>query len=239
MLHVAKARRGYSLIEVLVVLSIVGILAMVGLSSFGSRENGGVRSIMDEIEGTLANAQSTAVITSQDVYLSTQGTWVGGDLLLDGRPLNNTVAYPPSATDVAAGDDTKRSGSSSECFRSHFQNQRDHMSAGVATTAAWYTTALGTATDLKNVPVVSALTAAKGADLVGALGNRLFTGSANYVIVNGYTKRFETGFSVVVIGLSAGAPAARGALGVLVVPAGGSTIYKFFKPSGSDTWRRL
>ena len=76
-------------------------------------------------------------------------------------------------------------------------------------------------------------------DFVAALQNRLFTGGDNHVIVNGLTKRFERGFSIVVVGISGGNPRPKGPVGVIVVPANSSSIYKFYKAEGEDTWRRL
>lgn len=230
-----RLHRGYSLIELLVVLVIVGILAMVGVSMIGDRPTSAVRSVMDELEGTLSQAQKTASLTSQDVYLSTSGTWVGGNLLLDGRALSPSVSFPPAAGDLVAGDGTKRVGSNSECFRSLYPRSRDHLSAGVDT-ASWYSTALGGASDLKDVEPVKSST-----ELVNALasGNRLFTGSDHYAIVNGLTKRFEGGFSVAVVGLRDGQPIVGGPVGVIVVPANSTAIYKFYKSSNGSGWRRL
>lgn len=228
--------RGYSLVELMLVLFIVGVLTIVGLHYISGRQPGGVRSILDELEGALMNAQKATIVTSRDVYISTAGDWLDASMIMDARPFKSTVASPPLAGDLTPGDDTKRQGPSSECFRSHYLGNRDHNAAGVATSAheAWYATARGAAPDLAGVVPISAQP-----DFVAALGNRLFTGGANNVVVNGLTKRFETGFSVVVVGLAGGNPMPNGPVGIIVVPANGSSVYKFYKAEGESTWRRL
>jgi len=190
---------------------------------------------MDEIEGVLLNAQKTAVITSRDVYVSTKGAWLSSSLVMDGRALDlSTVSTPLTSDDLIAGVDAKRLGSSSECFRSLYPTDRDHQYAGVDCGNDWYAAALGGASDLKAVDPVKS-----DAALVAALGRRLFTGSNSYVIVNGLTRRFEKGFSIVVVGLRAGRPVVGGPVGVIVVPANGSGVFKYYKPDNSTTWRRM
>lgn len=226
--------RGYSLIELLVVLTIVGILSMVGVSMLGNRAGSSVRSVMDELEGTLMNAQKTAVVTSRDIYVATTGNWVAGTTVLDARALNDAaVANPPTAADLKAGVDAKRRGSPSECFRSLFTRNRDHQSAGVDCGAGWYAIARATAPELKDVEPVTSDPA-----FVDAMANPLFTGADKTIFVNGLTRRFETGFCIVVVGLRAGAAIPGGPIGVLLVPARSSNVYRYYKPDGSTTWRR-
>lgn len=227
--------QGYSLIELLVVLAIVAILSMVGVTMIGSRSSSSVRSVLDEVEGTIVGAQKTATTTSGDIYLSSGGAWNNGTLILDGRALNPTaVSNPPTATQVVAGVDAFRVGSSSECFRSRSPRDRDHISAGIDTGAGWYATACASA-----APLAATVPISSQADFVTALGNPLFTGADKTVVVNGLTKRFMTGFCVVVVGLRDGGPVAGGAVGVLVVPQNSASVYKFYKPQDSNDWRRL
>jgi prepilin-type N-terminal cleavage/methylation domain-containing protein len=229
---------GYSLIELLVVVAIVGVLTLVGLSTLGDRRGNSVRSVMDQIEGVLMNAQNAAVLSSMDIYVSSTGNWTDGSLIIDARPLNPAVvSYPPTAANIKAGVDANRLGGNSECFRSRYLTDRDHQSAGVNTGTNWYNTALGSATDLVSTSPVST-----NAGLVAAMGNPLCLGTAggdSYVILNGQTRRFETGFKVVVVGLTNGAPVSGGPIGVILVPANSSNVYKFYKQGGSTTWRRL
>jgi type II secretory pathway pseudopilin PulG len=220
-------------------MAIVGILAIVGVTMLGDRKANSVRSLMDQIEGVLMNAQSTAVSSSMDIYVSSTGQWTDGTLILDGRAFN--AANPPAPlvpADWKAGNDTKRLGSQAECFRSLYlsPSNKEHQLAGVDCGNGWYATARGSASDLKTVVPVSTTT-----DLVDAMGTTLFkgTGGDSYAILNGQTRRFETGFYIVVVGLAGGAPVAGGPVGVILVPKNSSNVYKFYKPSGSTTWRRL
>ena len=237
--------RGYSLIELLAVLTIVGILSTVGVATLSGRKAGGVRSIMDELEGVLMNAQKSTVVMSRDVYISTQGEWGAGTMILDARPFKGglngagqlVVPSPPGAGDLTPGDNTKREGSDSECFR-RLLRSRDHMSAGIPTSnqEGWYTIARGGAPDLAAVEPING---PANQNLVDALNNRLFKATLSSVVVNGLTKRFDQGFSVVVVGLAQGHPIPNGPVGVLVVPANSSSVYKFYKADGESTWRRL
>ena len=223
-----RSRAGYSLIELLVVLSIVGVIMLVGVSAIGNRGANSVRSLMDQIEGTLVNTQSTALLTSRDVYVATVGHWTDASLILDGRAL---IAAP---TSFNAGDDTNRVGSSSECFRSLYPRGQDHQYAGVDCADGWYAQALGNAPDLKTVDPVKSTPA-----LLDAMSTPLFKGTNNYLILNGQTRRFETGFYIAVVSLSNGVPTVGGAVGVILVPKNSGNVYKFYKPSGSSIWRRL
>lgn len=230
--------RGFSMIELLAVLAIVGVLAYYGVAMVRPRSSDSVRSVMGELEGVLLNAQHTASLSSQDVYIASTGNWTDGTLKIDARPMvpTATTATPPVA-DLAPGNAATRLGSTSEIFATRYlQNQRDHMYAGIATTTAWLTTSLGTATNLKDLPLF-ATTAMAG--FRTALGNPLCTGSFNYVVLNSISRSFDSGFCIVVVGMRGGQPIPSGPVGIIAVPAGGANIYKYFKPNGSNTWGRM
>ena len=241
MLPADRRCRGYSLIELLVVLAIVGALAWVGALSFRPNSTDAVRSEMAEIEGVLTNAQNAADLSTQDIYVSTTGNWIDGSFILDARPFvttgTNAVSSPPSTTttppQATPGNTTYRIGAVSECFRSLYpQHARVDLSAGVDTTT-WYGTALNGAGPLAGTPVANL------ANFALALGNPLCTGVLNSVVMNRANRQFNTGFYIAVVGLSGGAPIPGGPVGVIVVPAGSANVYKFFKPNGSNTWGRL
>lgn len=66
--------RGFSLIELLVVLIIAGILAMVGITSLGSRRKAAVRDLTLQMYSVLVDAQQLARSTGQMVTLHVKGT---------------------------------------------------------------------------------------------------------------------------------------------------------------------
>lgn len=231
---------GYSLIELLIVMVIVTILATVGVLMIGDRRASAVRSVMDEMEGVIYNAQKASFASSRDIFISTQGNWADETLILDGRPLQPppVTADPPVAADLVPGDDARRVGAGSECFRSHAVRDRDHQSAGIVVnagaTAGWYAAALGGAPGLASVAPISTQP-----DFVAAIGNQIFIGAQQTFTVSGLSKRFPVGFSVIVVGLRNGAPVPNGPVGILLVPRNSSTIYKYYKADNSTVWRLL
>lgn len=236
MIPMQRRSRGFSLIELLVVLAIVGILSIVGVVMIGDRKGSSVRSVMNEIEGVISAAQKATTITTRDIHLTTAGSWSAGTLVMDGRPLviptSIPLTWPTPADCVPDGDATKRIGSNSEVFRVNLKS-RDHMSAGVDVSNANYATALGTCPALETVSPINSQ-----ADLVQAMRNPIFVSAQKDIVINGQTKRFMTGFCVVVVGLSSGQAVANGPIGVLVVPANSASIYKFYRADQSNVWRK-
>ena len=234
--------RGYTLVELLVVMAIVGALAIAGVYMIRPRTRDSVRSIMNEIEGQLVNAENAALISPRDIYVVATGNWKDGSFVIDGRPfVPGTTVVPSDPTSnggvsLTPGVTGYRQGSLSECFRTlYLQGNQDHMNAGVDTTT-WYNTALGSAPDLATL---STFSASNMAGMKTALGTRLCNGTQQYVILSGLKQTFLTGFSIVVVGLRGGQPVPGGPIGVIVVPGAGGNIYKYYKPDGSNTWSRM
>ena len=90
-----RKANGYSMIELLLVLVIVGIMAVVGVAMLGNRKAASVRSLLDELEGSLTNARQLAVATGRDVQICSWGTWTGTWGSGSTRPL--VLAYGDSS----------------------------------------------------------------------------------------------------------------------------------------------
>lgn len=234
--------RGYSLIELLVVMVIITVLATVGVMMIGDRRAGAVRSVMDEIEGVLYNAQKSSFASSRDIHVTTAGAWIDASLIMDARPLVVPDPIPagwPNAAYLTPGLDANRVGAPSECFRSRFPSDRDHASAAIVVNPGGAATvryggALGTCPALETVSPLVTQT-----DFTGALANPIFTGAQQDIVISGLSKRFMTGFSIVIVGIREGIPVVNGPIGVIVVPRNSSIVYKYFKSDGSNQWKLL
>lgn len=207
--HPNKAT-GYSLIELLVVLAIITILAIAAVSVVGNRQAVAVRAVMDQVEGVLAAAHKQAS-TGADVTLSTDGVWGNSTFL------TYTGALAPA-----------------DSFR-YVLRSREYDYAGIACGTTWADDAI---TSLKKVAPTDT------APFLGALDLPLFTGAANptAAMINGYNKRYNQGFYIAIVGLRGSTPpipVISGPVGVIVVPAGSGSIYKFYRSNSADTWRRL
>jgi prepilin-type N-terminal cleavage/methylation domain-containing protein len=237
----AQGSRGYSLIELLVVLVIVGVMAMVGASMLGSRPTGAVRSVMDEMEGTLIGASRFAVATGNDVLIATSGDWGGA------QPME--AAYGAASLGVA----TILANATTNAFRvavnSNGSLKREHMYAGVVTkaTADWWGTAKTAAgmTDIESVPPFSVAATGFNGILTSATSPNLFLGSTNgtgSARISGATNRFTSSFWIEIVSLRNGQPVPGGPMGLLVVQGNGASVYKFYNPgiiNGNGTWRRI
>ena len=231
--------RGYSLVELLIVLVVAGILALVGVVMLGNRHTGATRAVMDELEGTLSGAHRLAGAMGRDVLVVTKGEWGGT------APMRMAYgdAAKGSATLLADG------AAASEAFHvavtANGSLLREHMSAGVVTQshANWWTAATDGLTDLASVaPFSDATTGFQG---LLADGNNLFAGGdgVGAMLISGTSLRFTSSRWVKVVSLSNGEPVKGGPVGVLVMKSAGGQVYRFYNPGrlgGADgSWRRL
>lgn len=220
--------RGFSLIELLVVLVIVGILAMVGVTMIGNRPSGSVRAVMDELEGVIASAHKRAVATGRDVVLNSQGDWNAA------TPMRLTYTGAAPADDFNLAVTANGAGLA-----------REHMHAGVVTDAAagWWATTIAGSTAISAGPPFLA-----GSDFLTILNTstlNLFRGAPTIgnVRISGANKRFATSFWIQVVAIQNGAPIPGGPHGLILVQANGATIYRFYNPGiingGNGAWRRM
>ncbi len=66
--------RGFSVVELLVVLAIIAILAMVTVSGIGSKQKAAVRELTQQMNSSLADAQQLARTSGRPVTLHVRGT---------------------------------------------------------------------------------------------------------------------------------------------------------------------
>lgn len=244
---------GYSLVELLVVLAIVGILAIAGVTMVGNRQTGAVRGLLDELEGALTNAHQAAVATGRDVAIVTWGTWDGGTLrLAHGNALQTDVQIQTAANDLLASlPHVDVLGATVAVPFRYLPRDTVHAQARVVTlgSAQWINvmqaTAAGTTNEDLNgvVPFTTVMTGV----LVDGPTRNLFqlelSAALQRNVISGASKRFTTTFMIPVVGTtSSGGALPGGPMGMIVVLANGATIYKFYNPGARDSdgkWRRL
>lgn len=204
-----KCASGYTLIELLVVLVIVGILAIASVQMIGNRPASAVHAVMDQVEGVIAAAHKGTSSTLGDIALTATGDWTASTP----ATLTYTGATGPADNFV------------------YTPTSRDHQYAGIDCGKGWSDNAiasLGTVPPFQTDPTFKAA--------LGSSGELFKTGKA---VINGYSKRANEGFYIAVVGLRGGVPVDSGPVGVLVMPAGSGTIYKFFRSNSAEPWRRL
>ena len=208
---------GYTLIELLVVLVIVGVLAIASVMMIGNRPASAVHGLLDNLEGVLATAQKGSTATLGDITLTATGNWTSS------TPAKLTFTGASGTADAFTYD----------------PHSRTQQYAGIDCGTGWADLAaasLATAFDAQKAGItdVNFLTNFKAA--LDPSANLFKSGSA---VINGYSKRANVGFYIAVVGLRNGTPVSGGPVGILVMPAGSGTIYKYFRTSSADPWRRL
>ncbi|GLH70052.1 hypothetical protein GETHPA_15850 [Geothrix rubra] len=204
-----KRASGYTLIELLVVLVIVGILAIASVQMIGNRPASAVHGVMDQLEGVIAAAHKGTTATLGDITLTATGNW--------------TAATPATLT---------YTGSTGPADNFVFTpTSRDHQYAGVDCGTGWSDNAIASLVTFPPFATDPTFGAALGAN-----SNLFKSGTA---VINGYSKRANKGFFIAVVGLRNGVPVDSGPVGVLVMPAGSGTVYKFFRTNSAEPWRRL
>jgi prepilin-type N-terminal cleavage/methylation domain-containing protein len=240
---------GYSLLELLVVLAIIATLALAGATRIGSRSNSAVRQVLGELEGHLMEDLELAAATGRDVAIASRGDWSVSSPLLLARENGTGLTAATVLADGQSAPSSFRLALASAGGNTFLA--RDHAHAGVVTGACpgWWATATGpdpengnTSADLATVQPFS--DHAAFSSLLADQTRNLFQGgtSTSLVTISGVTRRFNQSFWIKVVALRGGYPMPGGAMGLLLVQAGGSNIYTFYNPGtahGTGQWMRL
>jgi prepilin-type N-terminal cleavage/methylation domain-containing protein len=244
---------GYSLIELLVVLAIVGILGIAGATMIGNRQSGAVRGLLDELEGALTNAHQATVATGRDVAIITWGTWDAGTLrLAHGNALQTDVQIQTAANDLLASlPHVDPLGATVAVPFRYLPKDTVHAQARVVTLGSpqWVNVMQATPAGTTNEDIngVVPFTTVMAGVLVDGPTSNLFqlelTATPQRNVISGASRRFTTTFIIPVVGTTAsGGALPGGPMGMIVVLANGGTIYKFYNPGARNSdgkWRRL
>ena len=252
-----RADRGFSLLEALMVLTIMSIMAVMGVYMLGNRTGSAVRGLLDTLEGSLAEAHRSTVARGRDTALDTWGTWTAGGpmffaygdaTLTDGQiqvAAAGLVAHPAVLPDPVAVPYSQ-----TVAVPLLYQPNDIVMSRArvvVLGSGDWATAMGATAAGTQNQDITTVTPFAAGGLFSGLVtdANLLCTGAVNRTLINGFTQRFTSTFIIEVVALvgsGAGVVEVGGAMGLIVVQANGNSVYKFYNPGilhGDGKWRKI
>jgi prepilin-type N-terminal cleavage/methylation domain-containing protein len=252
--HARKAS-GYSLIELLVVLAILGILAMVGVSMIGSRSGAAVRTQLDELEGVLTDARKVSIATGRDVAVDNWSNDLAspliiacGDAALADSDLVATASSMLRGTSVTAVPYSQTVTVLYHQFANDVNQSRTRIV--MPGTSDW-ATATGT-TGYQNINTVAPFNGVTQPSFAGLVAdaNNFFNTVTTRLVISGTSHRFTIGnpppgqtFIIQVVGTSPSAgPLPGSPAGLIVIQQNGSEVYKFYNPGtreGNGQWRRI
>lgn len=237
----------------MLVMGIVGILSMTGVSQFQSRNAGAVRTLMDEVEGSLGNAHRKATATGRDMAIVTWGLWNAASPLVlahgDATIVDSDIQKIAYGTTPAASLTSAQVSSVAAPFR-YLTGDRVHLGARIVTIGSteWANAKAATSTGAKNVDITAVQPFAATGVMNGLVvdANLLFpedNSAAHRVLISGSNKRFLSTFIIPVVATTdSGRAIPGGPMGMIVVLANGGTIFKFYNPGvrdGDGKWRRI
>jgi prepilin-type N-terminal cleavage/methylation domain-containing protein len=247
---------GYSLIEVLVVLAIIGTLSVVGVALLGNRSGNSVRAMLDELEGAIMDAHKYAATTGQDVAIVTWGTWDVSTTIPTLVMARGAASQTSAAIQLVANNlllptpvlpTTDPAKSVSVLFAP--ARAREFLNAGVvvngSANAVWWANAMQvTSSGKKNDDITTVAPFNADANFIAAntAANNLFQSGLNQVTISGSNKRFNNNFIIRVTSNSSGMAIPGGAMGLLVVLNNGATVYKYYNSgvaNGDGRWRKI
>ena len=243
---------GYSLIEVLVVVVIVGILAVVGVTMLGNRGGNSVRVVLDQLEGAIMDAHKYAASTGKDVAIVTWGPYnVTSTVptMYMARGLTSIAANYATSIQTVVTTPPASPTSAQQTVGTLFapSRTREYMNAGVVVNGTnWWAIAMQANSAGKtnaNITTVVPFSTDAGFQAANTAANNLFQNNLNSVTISGANKRFNNSFIIQVVTASSGGFAvAGGAMGLIVVLNNGATVYKFYNSgvnNGDGQWRRI
>jgi type II secretory pathway pseudopilin PulG len=252
-------------VELLVILAIVVVLSIGSAVVLNGRQSGAVRALLDELEGSIANAHQAAMAGSRDVAVACWGSWGAsgkdapmciafgdaGILAQDGGQANFIkiveavlAGNPPAPSRPALPEaDVPLTHQQTVVAVFHYSPKDPiHRKAGIVVDGSdGWERARGKGQDILTVPPFTG----EFADVLNAGNNFCKGGSSDVsqVVINGYTKRFtKTVFIKVAATNSDGGATPGGPMGLIVLLENGATVFKFYNPgpeSGDGKWRRI
>jgi len=247
--------KGFTLIEMLVVLAIVGILTIVGVTMIGNKQAGSVRALLDELEGCIANAQKASVATGRDVAIVNWGAWTPTNpaAIAQGDASLTAIQIQDTAKGLLAGvqPDAALAFGQTVAIPFHLQpNVPSHSMARIAMagTTEWADAMKPTDSGTQN-QAIATVSPFKAGEIMASISatDNFFSGDRATALVqtsiSGTNKRFTTTFVIPVVGTTrSGGVLPGGPMGLIVVLANGGSIYKFYNPGvrdGNGLWRRI
>lgn len=96
-----KKQRGFTLIELVVVMIILAVLAIIALPKFINLRNDAMMATMDELKGAIETAEQ---LTYAKAAIDGVDSQASANIIVDGQSITVTYGYPAVAARSAAND---------------------------------------------------------------------------------------------------------------------------------------